>query len=193
MRRFLNRILGLPKDRQNLLFNYFGALLQADIRAAKAEGRYSEGMSDLPAAQISFACEPEVRAHDFMVHRDSSRQQTSCATWSHHRAFAYQLTRKRWLLPMNSEGLVVQTLWVDPHSGLKTQRNTLRVDRGVSFETRAAAPAGREHREGRLQLLHQQARDVRQDARAAGHRESRAWQYAQHLPPQHRYDALIDR
>jgi hypothetical protein len=27
-----------------------------------------------------------------------------------------------------------QTLWVDPHSGLKTVRNNLRVDRGVSFE-----------------------------------------------------------
>jgi hypothetical protein len=28
----------------------------------------------------------------------------------------------------------LQTLWVDPHSGLKTVRNTLRVDRGVCFE-----------------------------------------------------------
>ena len=60
MRRFLNRILGLAVHRQNLLFNYFGALLQSTIRQAKAEGRFSEGMSDLPAAQISFACEPEV-------------------------------------------------------------------------------------------------------------------------------------
>lgn len=29
---------------------------------------------------------------------------------------------------------MVQTLWVDPHSGLKTMRNSLRVDRGVSFD-----------------------------------------------------------
>jgi C-terminal domain on Strawberry notch homologue len=63
VRRFLNRILGLPVHRQNLLFNYFGAILQAELRQAKAEGRFSEGMSDLPAAQISFACEPEARAH----------------------------------------------------------------------------------------------------------------------------------
>jgi hypothetical protein len=47
--------------RQNLLFNYFCAVLQADIRAAKAEGRYSEGMSDLPASQISREVEPQVR------------------------------------------------------------------------------------------------------------------------------------
>ena len=29
----------------------------------------------------------------------------------------------------------MQTLWVDPHSKLKTMRNTLHVDRGVSFES----------------------------------------------------------
>lgn len=61
MRRFLNRLLGLPVHRQNLLFNYFCAVLQADIRTAKAEGRYSEGMSDLPASQISKEGDPEVR------------------------------------------------------------------------------------------------------------------------------------
>lgn len=47
MRRFLNRLLGLPLGRQNLLFNYFAATLAAEIAAAKAEGRYSEGVSDL--------------------------------------------------------------------------------------------------------------------------------------------------
>lgn len=47
MRRFLNRLLGLPLGRQNLLFNYFAATLAAEIGAAKAEGRYSEGVSDL--------------------------------------------------------------------------------------------------------------------------------------------------
>lgn len=47
VRRFLNRLLGLPLGRQNLLFNYFAATLAAEIAAAKAEGRYSEGVSDL--------------------------------------------------------------------------------------------------------------------------------------------------
>lgn len=63
VRRFLNRLLGLPVHRQNLLFNYFSAVMQAEIRAAKAEGRYSEGMSDLPASQISRELEPQVCAH----------------------------------------------------------------------------------------------------------------------------------
>lgn len=33
--------------RQNLLFAYFAATLAAEVRAAKAEGRYFEGFSDL--------------------------------------------------------------------------------------------------------------------------------------------------
>ncbi len=34
-RRFLNRLLGLPVAKQNLLFGYFSAMLAAEIRAAK--------------------------------------------------------------------------------------------------------------------------------------------------------------
>ena len=98
VRRFLNRLLGLPIARQNLLFNYFTATLAACIRSAKAEGRYSEGMSDMPASNISEAQTPE-------------------------------------------------TLWTDPHSGLKTLKHSLRMDRGISFST-AVERLERERREG---------------------------------------------
>ena len=59
-RRFLNRLLGLPVARQNLLFAYFTATLGAEIRAAKAEGRYFEGVSDLGGSHVS-KVEPKVR------------------------------------------------------------------------------------------------------------------------------------
>lgn len=52
VRRFLNRLLGLPLGRQNLLFNYFAATLAAEIAAAKSEGRYSEGVSDLQVRPV---------------------------------------------------------------------------------------------------------------------------------------------
>ncbi len=60
MRRFLNRILGLPVSRQNLLFNYFFATLAAEVAAAKAEGRYSEGVSDIGGSNIAPAGPPAV-------------------------------------------------------------------------------------------------------------------------------------
>lgn len=46
--------------RQNLLFNYFACTLAAEIRAAKAEGRYFEGVSDLGGSHVS-KVEPQVR------------------------------------------------------------------------------------------------------------------------------------
>ena len=58
-RRFLNRLLGLPVARQNLLFNYFACTLAAEIRAAKADGRYYEGVSDLGGSHVS-KVEPQV-------------------------------------------------------------------------------------------------------------------------------------
>lgn len=42
-RRFLNRLLGLEIDVQNLLFDYFQATLSAEIRSAKAEGGRGRG------------------------------------------------------------------------------------------------------------------------------------------------------
>ena len=60
-RRFLNRLLGLPAARQNLLFAYFTAALGAEIRAAKAEGCYFASICDLGGSHVAHA-EPKVRA-----------------------------------------------------------------------------------------------------------------------------------
>lgn len=59
-RRFLNRLLSLPVARQNLLFSYFACTITAEIRAAKAEGRYFEGVSDLSGSNITEVHEPQV-------------------------------------------------------------------------------------------------------------------------------------
>ena len=52
VRRFLNRALGLPTRAQNLLFGYFLETLKAETRAAKAEGRFTEGVSDLSGSEV---------------------------------------------------------------------------------------------------------------------------------------------
>lgn len=53
VRRFLNRLLAVPVRRQRLLFNYFQLVLEAEIRAAKLAGSYTEGVSDLPGQTIN--------------------------------------------------------------------------------------------------------------------------------------------
>lgn len=45
--------------RQNLLFSYFACTLTAEIRAAKAEGRYFEGVSDLSGSNITEILQPK--------------------------------------------------------------------------------------------------------------------------------------
>ena len=59
-RRFLNRLLGMHVSRQALLFGYFSCTLAAEIQAAKADGRYFEGVSDLSGSNIARAAEPQV-------------------------------------------------------------------------------------------------------------------------------------
>ncbi|KAK3286832.1 hypothetical protein CYMTET_5621 [Cymbomonas tetramitiformis] len=60
VKRFLNRILGLPVAQQNQIFSYFAAVLAAEVRAAKSEGKYSEGVSDLPASSLQEEGAPKV-------------------------------------------------------------------------------------------------------------------------------------
>ena len=52
VRRFLNRILGLPVRAQNLLFGYFTETLDKEVSVAKADGRYTEGVADLSGSNI---------------------------------------------------------------------------------------------------------------------------------------------
>jgi len=63
--RFLNRILGLSVERQNLLFSYFCECLNAAIETAKREGRYSEGVTDVSGSSITMVGDPKPVFTDF--------------------------------------------------------------------------------------------------------------------------------
>ena len=49
--KFLNRILGMPVDLQNRLFQYFTDTLSAIVIQAKKSGRYDMGILDLGSGQ----------------------------------------------------------------------------------------------------------------------------------------------
>jgi hypothetical protein len=58
--KFLNRILGLQVQDQNLFFSYFCASLKTTIDIAKREGRYNDGVTDLVASSLRLAKDPEI-------------------------------------------------------------------------------------------------------------------------------------
>ena len=58
VRRFLNRLLGVPVLRQNILFGLFADTLNATIKAAKIEGTYTEGVNQLCGQNIAVHGKP---------------------------------------------------------------------------------------------------------------------------------------
>ncbi|XP_047315332.1 protein FORGETTER 1 [Impatiens glandulifera] len=62
--RFLNRILGLPPDIQNRLFELFVSILDLLIQNARKEGQFDSGIVDLKASLI------ELRGNPKTVHVD---------------------------------------------------------------------------------------------------------------------------
>lgn len=63
--RFLNRILGLSVEKQNLMFSYFCECLHATIETSKREGRYSEGVTDVSGSSITMVRGPQPVFTDF--------------------------------------------------------------------------------------------------------------------------------
>lgn len=60
VKKFLNRILGIRVLQQNLLFSKFCQLLTWLTDAAKREGRYSDGVSDIQGREIKVEKGPDV-------------------------------------------------------------------------------------------------------------------------------------
>ena len=58
--RFLNRILALPIEQQNALFDYFAELFDQTVRYAKASGTFDEGVTDIRALAVRMAKPPVV-------------------------------------------------------------------------------------------------------------------------------------
>merc|ERR1719233_2784651 len=64
MSKFLNRILGMHVEKQNLLFKYFSDTLAAIISQAKRAGRYDQGILDVGMTQEDHV--ELVKTHTFL-------------------------------------------------------------------------------------------------------------------------------
>jgi hypothetical protein len=61
--RFLNRLLGMPLDLQQLLFGYFTDTFEAVVAQAKSSGRWDEGLVSLKAESIKLVDGYPARIH----------------------------------------------------------------------------------------------------------------------------------
>ena len=95
VRRFLNRLLGLPLQEQNLAFAYFQASLAAEIAAAKAQGLWVEGVADLPGQNISRAGPPEVLWVDPLTGLKTLRHEVTVDRGMSFEAAAAKLAHER--------------------------------------------------------------------------------------------------
>ena len=67
--RFLNRLLGLEPAWQCYFFDFFQALMEHVIAAAKREGKYQDGITDLRATHITMSEPPKVLPSSLNVPR----------------------------------------------------------------------------------------------------------------------------
>ena len=95
VRRFLNRLLGLPLAEQNLAFAYFQASLGAEIAAAKAAGLYVEGVADLPGQNIARNGAPEVLWVDALTGLRTVRHEVTVDRGMSFEAAAAKLAHER--------------------------------------------------------------------------------------------------
>ncbi|EDV27087.1 uncharacterized protein TRIADDRAFT_54670 [Trichoplax adhaerens] len=78
VQRFLNRILGLTIERQNLIFSYFCQCLTTSIERAKKEGKYNEGVTDIKGTSIVMVDSPKEIFTEVKRGNVSTKQVTLC-------------------------------------------------------------------------------------------------------------------
>lgn len=62
VKRFLNRLLGLPVNAQNSLFGFYTDAVAYRVALARQDGKFSEGMADISASNIRLKHPLEVLA-----------------------------------------------------------------------------------------------------------------------------------
>jgi hypothetical protein len=65
--RFLNRLLGLPPDIQNRLFELFTSILDVLVHNARIEGSFDSGIVDMKANSVELLSTPKVDDMSYLI------------------------------------------------------------------------------------------------------------------------------
>ena len=103
--KFLNRILGLPVDLQNRLFQYFTDTLSAIVSQAKKSGRYDLGILDLGSGQ------DDVRRTQLYTFTDpTGTEKIELHTFKVERGMSWDVAKEKWsVLLGENEGFYLST------------------------------------------------------------------------------------
>jgi hypothetical protein len=101
MSKFLNRILGMPVNLQNLLFKYFTDTLNSIIDSAKRQGRYDQGILD-----VGLTAEDRVdlvRTHQFMRKHATGKAKIELHVLNVERGLSWEGAQEKWEMLTGSE------------------------------------------------------------------------------------------
>lgn len=105
--KFLNRILGMPVELQNRLFQYFTDTLAAIVIQAKKSGRYDMGILDLGSG------EDEVRRtklYTFTARHPTGTAKIELHTFEVERGMSWQVAKEKWSVLFGAhEGFYIST------------------------------------------------------------------------------------
>lgn len=141
--KFLNRLLALPYDKQNTIFNGFDAQLDAKIAQATADGTLDQGVENLDADKVRKLHEavaytdPETGAKTRYVKLEAS-QKSNPVSWENSEAnepIGYVRSKKGTLYAVENTSATT----TDPHTGEVNRMFKLRKPDGTAprfLETR---------------------------------------------------------
>lgn len=93
--KFLNRILGMPVDLQNRLFQYFTDTLAAIVITAKKSGRYDLGILDLGTEEAKIH---RTRLYTFMTKHPTGTGKIELHSFDVERGMSWEEAKAKWSL-----------------------------------------------------------------------------------------------
>ena len=105
--KFLNRILGMPVDLQNRLFQYFTDTLSAIVIQAKKSGRYDMGILDLGSGQDDVR---RTKLYSFTTRHPTGTAKIELHTFEVERGMSWDVAKEKWSVLFGAnEGFYLST------------------------------------------------------------------------------------
>ena len=105
--KFLNRILGMPVELQNRLFQYFTDTLAAIVTQAKKSGRFDLGILDLGSGQDDIRL---AKTYSFTTRHPTGKGKIELHSYEVERGMSWEVAKEKWSVLVGAhEGFYLTT------------------------------------------------------------------------------------